>query len=574
MDVIFLTYANSHENFLPSLREESDAIYRALAPGAMKQHYLLHNDPLTSLDKIAEFLILYKERLMIYHFGGHADQKSLDLSGEIAHSKGIAHILGQCPKLKLAVLNGCSTQGQVEALLNNGVPIVIATSAPIEDAKAQKFASTFYQSLSNGMTIMDAFEMAIGVVTSLAPDLEHQIARNLQFLDEEKDKAVWGFFYKEENRNLLNFKLPTLTHYPVPSNYTVNDNLINKLWESLKEVIGDRLTGIDDEMIDPAEQRMAVINNYPAPVNEKLRLLMVPLHGIQDSADKLGLARLNQMVQAYRILMDLLSFTLLAQLWETGLTKGSLEIPNEELQTFKEFLQRQPDNQQTFDYLNLIRSIWKIINLNGGNYFISELSKINEWIEKQGTFQEATFFLEALRLNIEKGQINPQEIVEYCIRAEESLTEILCKLCFLAKYSIVTIQSIDVLKYRHAQEASFEHVIVILRNLLGGYHERKLKRPKFMDNRSIVLYNHSTKEFLSLTPFIINKNAFEKSEGVLVDLYFYEYLNPDRETYVFQNVQKPTGYDSKLYIQKNTPGLGIIFEQMEALQSLLNKTQL
>ena len=108
---------------------------------------------------------------------------------------------------------------------------------------------------------------------------------------------------------------------------------------------------------------------------------------------------------------------------------------------------------------------------------------------REGSFQNASFFLEILRVNLFKETIDSEEVLELCVRAEESLANILSSMGFLAKYALVAIQNIDVLKYRHSPKALFKHLAVILRDLLGGLEVTPLEfEERFMDNRSIVLF--------------------------------------------------------------------------------------
>ena len=60
----------------------------------------------------------------------------------------------------MVFLNGCSTQPQVQGLLDAQVSVVIATAQAIDDAVATEFASRFYHGLACGMTIETAYKEA------------------------------------------------------------------------------------------------------------------------------------------------------------------------------------------------------------------------------------------------------------------------------------------------------------------------------------------------------------------------------------------------------------------------------
>lgn len=63
------------------------------------------------------------------------------MADAVANANGLARLLGQRPNLQLVFLNGCSTEGQVAELLAQGVKVVIATDAPVNDRKASGIRS-------------------------------------------------------------------------------------------------------------------------------------------------------------------------------------------------------------------------------------------------------------------------------------------------------------------------------------------------------------------------------------------------------------------------------------------------
>ncbi len=158
--VVFFTYANQADNYLPNLEEEQRSIRKKLArlhDFDFIEYFDLGN---TTIDDIFDHIPRFRERLAIFHYSGHAGGKHLELADRLADAGGMAQLLGQYPHLKLVFLNGCSTLGHVDALLRNGVPAVIATSVSINDARATAFAKQFYHSLSHRATLKEAFNEA------------------------------------------------------------------------------------------------------------------------------------------------------------------------------------------------------------------------------------------------------------------------------------------------------------------------------------------------------------------------------------------------------------------------------
>ena len=113
------------------------------------------------LNKFGQF----EERIKIFHFSGHAGNDSLNVDAEkggnrSAFSLGLAKAIGKAGGVRLAFLNGCSTQGQVADFHQARIPMVIATTRPVKDAVAREFAEHFYHYLVAGKTIRQAFEGA------------------------------------------------------------------------------------------------------------------------------------------------------------------------------------------------------------------------------------------------------------------------------------------------------------------------------------------------------------------------------------------------------------------------------
>ena len=112
-----------------------------------------------SIERIYNVFQKHRDRIAIFHFGGHADGDRLLLQSAFepraAYAEGLATLLGQQRGLKLVFLNGCSTRPQVKRLLDAGVPAVIATARAIDDQMATEFAVAFYQALTTGYSGAD-----------------------------------------------------------------------------------------------------------------------------------------------------------------------------------------------------------------------------------------------------------------------------------------------------------------------------------------------------------------------------------------------------------------------------------
>lgn len=202
--VIYLAFANHSTNPLPNLEREGRVLLQTLAPREQAGDFNVHRDELISLPVMANYLREYKDQIVLFHFGGHADASSLIFLEQEAIGTGIAELLAQQNSLKLVFLNGCSTQAQVARLLDLGIPAVIATSCKVGDDTASTFAEQFYAALAKDFTIQEAFDHAAAYLKTAGQTIN--FSRELR-PREAVDTNHWGLFARDEAA--LNWKLPS-----------------------------------------------------------------------------------------------------------------------------------------------------------------------------------------------------------------------------------------------------------------------------------------------------------------------------------------------------------------------------
>ena len=151
LPVIVLAFANDQEGnrYLRNLRQELRQLRAILEAAQEKGLCKLVVLPDAILDEIFKAFTEHRDRVAIFHYGGHAGGDRLFLEttgteGAVAHAEGLATFLGQRRNLQLVFLNGCSTRAQAAGLKDPGVAAVIATARAIEDAIAREFAAAFY----------------------------------------------------------------------------------------------------------------------------------------------------------------------------------------------------------------------------------------------------------------------------------------------------------------------------------------------------------------------------------------------------------------------------------------------
>ena len=172
--VILLTFANDRlegVGYLRNLPEEARRLRAAVEPaesaGLCELAVRQNATAADILDALQDRR--YRDRVAVFHYGGHADGYRLLLesaAGRIAaaDAAGLAALLGRQRGLRLVFLNGCSTEAQARGLLEAGVPSVVVTSQAIEDEAAVEFAARFYRALGAGAAVQRAFNEAAAAV--------------------------------------------------------------------------------------------------------------------------------------------------------------------------------------------------------------------------------------------------------------------------------------------------------------------------------------------------------------------------------------------------------------------------
>ena len=170
--VILLAFANDKQNsgagYLRGLTQERNAIRDALMKAEENGLCQVLVEPDATIDRLFDIFQnpTFRDRIAIFHYGGHAESYSLLLESAsggkaTAHSEGLVAFLSKQKSLKLVFLNGCSSQKQSEELVAAGLPAVIGTSQSINDTIATGLATRFYKGMAAGMTIERAWTDSI-----------------------------------------------------------------------------------------------------------------------------------------------------------------------------------------------------------------------------------------------------------------------------------------------------------------------------------------------------------------------------------------------------------------------------
>ena len=162
LPLVLSVFVNSGEGKeLPCVELEQQSLLKTFSSIHEKCSYV--NLPGVTIDDFYEILIKRKDKVILFHFGGHADPKSLFFRGSRGFGTGIAQFLKR-HNPRLVFLNGCNTYEQAKDFLDIGVSAVIVTICPVPDMWAYEFARFFYLSLANEHSFEDSFIHAESVL--------------------------------------------------------------------------------------------------------------------------------------------------------------------------------------------------------------------------------------------------------------------------------------------------------------------------------------------------------------------------------------------------------------------------
>lgn len=216
MATLILAFANNETDHLTTLKKESKGVSDALRDRLARKEFVAIPESMATREFIINTIRAHESDLCLFLFSGHAGRDNLLFEDGNANAEGIARMLGRCKNLKLVILNGCSTAGQVKALLSQGVPAVIATSSPVGDEKATHFSIAFFNELARyNLSVKEAFERAIESTKVIGTIEKVEITRGFS-IQEKNESSLWGLFYKKETSIHWHLPKDNTNKYPAP----------------------------------------------------------------------------------------------------------------------------------------------------------------------------------------------------------------------------------------------------------------------------------------------------------------------------------------------------------------------
>lgn len=561
MDLIYLAYAHSLEEPLKSLQREDEEVNNILKERAfVDNHFNINRVSFATTKAIIEDLNKYKDKICIFHYSGHAASDSLLIEDKEANANAISKLLLECPNLKLVVLNGCSTKGQVEALLNEheegGVPAVIATSRPVNDEAATDFAGYFYRELvDRSATIEQAFTTAMNSL-EVQDERKYDTPTNRSIIKriEDTNAPMWGIYCRNDEKNHLDWVLPGNYERPEPIvNFNLNQHLFKNIFLSLashrpeiKRLL-NRERDLNTHLESIKEKDRMVLRSLPHTISEQLRILRAKSDNdtSEEFCDQFGKSRLNQLFKTYDATIQLLVFILLAQFWDLlNLKETDITIEEEEIPAFLSIFHLSP-NVEVSRYESLIRLLMDKLIQTTLPLFITEV-KLSE---HHFHLNDSVFFKTCHNIeSIDRTKIQDHQVTNLCVTVERELALLFPPILFISNYRLASVKSINVKKQRHLPHPNFLHTVIELEHDILRFDQTIESSNFLMDDTSVVLCkckldsngvkisdpyqskaSSETPQYLNLSPFLTDRNASDQKSPTPFILYFHSVEKESKE---------------------------------------------
>ena len=544
MNHVYLAFANNRQNPLPKLGQEDDTVYTSYLK-LFAEGCIPIRDSFATQAMVINRLLHLRNTLTVFHYGGHAGHNLLELEDGHARAEGIAALLGRCPNLKLVVLNGCSTVGQVRALLDAGVPAVVATSVPVADEAAVHFSETFHTALcERNESIREAYEAGMGTEKTYTTNRE-TVQRWIFDHNEEVDSGepVWGLFLRDNEPTHGAWQLSQVATQELPHEYPPNQLLLAAIWNAIEPHVAKA-----GESYSESQRADLIITSLPLPVSEFVRKLIAKRAFTDERAEDFyhdpSLHRLKYLIYTYTTSIELLAFTLLSQLWDEQMERGTDVFDPELRAAVDQLLHLDREQRRTYSFIPLVRLMRESMDRHGILPFIQEYKDISLEFNAGTEFHYACLELEALRDRvIALDALDPVLVQRYCARAEYSLALVMHRLGFLANYRLTSMKDVHFVRYKHQRDARYRMHFVDLKFRPAGVNIDARTLPTSIENHSIVFVKRGTTDdawhYLNLSPFLIDQNSFSEKARLADLVVFPSFENAQRTKLSFRHLYRP-----------------------------------
>ena len=552
--VIILAFANDSQSPLTYLAEEIKAVQSHLG----KRDNQVKIIPLykATIPDLRREIKEYKDRIVAFMYSGHSGQLQIDTADDAMSAIGLANELGVCPELKLVLINGCSSNGQVPHLMQKQVPYILTTEAPINDKAAAIFSATFWKELSEDNTVENAFELGRLNVENYSETSSRDILKiktteeSRGSLDTGQNKSAIPWIFKTSLPEGTEWSLSdAIREFQQTPAFQTNKLLTETLYREFAKS-GDEIADLDDFAAAETE----IYSKFPQFITKYIHdLCATPVETTQagfsqtnenDYFTEPNLKRLKKMIDFFMVLKELVKSITLSEIREELLRPSASMLPRS----------LTPLYDQT-QRVSMAATVGGIGYLQGNTeLLVRELTSIDPQVLLQ-----ADEFFEEIGARVAKSEnlgaadyerLHPNQASLLCEKAEAQLSEVLTQLIFLEHYKFVTIKNIIVYKNRTNSQPSYGFKLSTYKWARADKYnpadsKEKILEQQVPDNHCILVVRNTKDlfgelnkgQYLNLSPFLIDNNVlYDKAQ--IPDISFCE-AAPSGD-FVYKRLNEPS----------------------------------
>jgi len=373
----------------------------------------------------------------------------------------------------------------------------------------------------------------------------HQLLNTILFPVKQDDLEEQNDFPFQEPESEINDFIP-------------NELLFQKIWESIAPHVNQ-----ENKKLTQFDKIDRIITELPHPISEYLRKLIAKGRESEKQEvfyNKLNQDRLLYLLYTYKICIELIAYTLLAQLWDE-LLNGMINELSSFLKTkLKEFFNLTIKERKVYNIIPLIQNMGDFMKDNNIEPFIEEYNHILKILSSQTGFYEACMNLERLHSpTITNDRLPDSEAKSLCITVERNLASVMAELGFMVKYKMLSVKEVQLIKLKHEVQPRYRLNYVELKYRPSGMDMVSEETLQFIDNNSVVILNEEKgkNEYLNLSPLIFDENTYD-NRAKLVSLCIFQSFEKSAKAYTFRYIYRPADRS----VVKENSNLELIHKQL------------
>lgn len=552
MKTLLIITANDPNDRLQMLAREGKDVQFLLNAAPRKNYEVILLPETTTADIIKELNVPDRE-IEVLHYAGHANGSSLRLNDTDGEAQALTDKLKSLGTLKLVFINGCASKGQVEYFHGAGIPFVIATERPIEDTKAVWVATQFYQYLSLGRPVLEAFDEVVKDAKFQQKEIAFIGTRGVgRPSDIQTDTFDWGLYIKdgfESSNYSLPFSAKTVSNTEGVNHTIFLDNLIYAL-ETVSSPHFSPIKKLADNL-----RRGNIANGKK--ISELLKTLSytlgVRIRQITAEPDDKSSEYYRELLYDYVFLFETIlhhtSSVLIAQLWQNQ--EKALQNKPADFQEILDFWKKNRLQESSQSYKDLIYRLLNWLKVAGieSTYYEEDTNRMLEYFNAPEFEQATNYFYQQKLYFDQRVRLKEEESLENCFVAQKYLITAFQAFKHITAYFMASVRDINVVNFRHI---STEYGNLVSKLVVTESDPTPIFGNKMLDNKSILCYKSDDSEIddlinvektMNLFPFVIDRNVFTEKANSEVDLYLFTGYFPDAKgtlQYHFASVQNPS----------------------------------